>query len=106
MDKMPIEYVVTLIIGTALTWLIFVLALAKFSKLCLQFSKFSKNTQYNLLNMDANIHKIQLASREMLIETRRNNKLVAELVEVQKNYNPLDGLEYELVEEEGEVAPD
>jgi hypothetical protein len=103
-DKMPIEYVIALIIGISLTWLIVILALAKFSKLCLQFSKFTKNTQDNLLDMGANIHKMQLASREMLIEKRRNNKLVAELIEAQKNYNPLNGLEYELVEEEEEVT--
>lgn len=105
MDKMPIEWIITLSIGCALTWLIFILALAKFSKLCTQFMKFRKTVETDLTGMGTNIRKMQLSFQEISVEQRRTNKLLIELIEAQKNANPLSGLEYELVEEE-EIIPD
>ena len=96
MEKIHAEYMIIFIIGLSLTCLI--LALVKFSKLCVQFSKFTKNAKDNFDDIQEDIKKMQLSSREMIIEKRRNNKLVEELLDAQKNYNPLDGLEYELVE--------
>jgi hypothetical protein len=104
MDKIPIEYIVTIIIGCALTWLIFILALAKFSKACSQFVSFRKNVETDLTGMGTNIRKMQLSFQELTVEQRRTNKLLIELIEAQKNANPLSGLEYELVEEE-EIIP-
>ena len=104
MDKLPIEYIITLIVGCALTWLIFILTLAKFSKLCSQFTRFRKAVETDLTGMGTNIRKIQLSFQEMTVEQRRTNKLLIELIEAQKNANPLSGLEYELVEEE-EIIP-
>lgn len=104
MDKLPIEYMITLIVGCALTWLIFILALAKFAKLYSQFSKFRKTVETDLTGMGTNIRKMQLSFQEMTVEQRRTNKLLIELIEAQKNANPLSGLEYELVEEE-EIIP-
>lgn len=103
-DKIPIEYIITLIIGCALTWLIFILALAKFSKLCSQFTKFRKAAETDLTGIGTNLRKIQLSFQEMNVEQRRTNKLLIELIEAQKDANPLSGLEYELVEEE-EIIP-
>jgi len=54
--------------------------------------------------MGTNIRKMQLSFQELTIEQRRTNKLLIELIEAQKNTNPLSGLEYELVEEE-EIIP-
>ena len=106
MDKFPIEYIITLAVGCALTWLIFILALAKFSKLCAQFIKFRKTVETDLTGMGTNIRKMQLSFQEISVEQRRTNKLLIELIEAQKNANPLSGLEYELVEEEEEIIPD
>jgi hypothetical protein len=105
MDKIPIEYTITLIVGCALTWLIFILALAKFSKLCSEFIQFRKSVETDLAGLGTNIRKMQSAFQEVTVEQRRTNKLLVELIEAQKNSNPLSGLEYELVEEE-EIIPD
>jgi len=104
MGKIPIEYIITIMIGCGLTWLIFILALAKFSKVCSHFADFSKNVETDLTGMGTNIRKMQLSFQELTIEQRRTNKLLIELIEAQKNTNPLSGLEYELVEEE-EIIP-
>jgi len=104
MGQMPIEYIVTIAIGCGLTWLIFILALAKFSKACTEFSRFRKTVETDLTGMGTNIRKIQLSFQELTVEQRRSNKLLIELIEAQKNSNPLSGLEYELVEEE-EIIP-
>ncbi|MDD5727184.1 MAG: hypothetical protein PHV59_01350 [Victivallales bacterium] len=104
MGKLPVEYIITLIVGCGLTWLIFILALAKFSKLCAQFSKFSKTTETDLAGIGTSVRKMQLIHQEMVVGQRRTNKLLVELIEAQKN-NPLNGLEYELVEEEEIIPP-
>lgn len=103
--ELPIEWTITLIVGCALTWLIFILALAKFSKYCSEFSRFRKEVETNVTGIGTNIRKMQLAFQEMTVEQRRANKLLVELIEAQKNANPLSGLEYELVEEE-EIIPE
>ncbi|MDD5596821.1 MAG: hypothetical protein PHV82_02685 [Victivallaceae bacterium] len=104
MAKLPVEYII-LGVGCALTWLIFILTLAKFSKLCSQFTSFRKNVETDLTGMGTNIRKMQISFQELTVEQRRTNKLLIELIEAQKNANPLNGLEYELVEEE-EVIQD
>ena len=105
MNGLPIEWTITLIVGCALTWLIFILALAKFSKLCSEFLKFRKSVETDLAGLSVNIRKMQSSFQELTVEQRRTNKLLVELIEVQRNSNPLNGLEYELVEEE-EIIPD
>ena len=104
MDRLPIEYIITLAIVCGLTWLIVILTLAKFSKICSQFVSFRKNVETDLTGMSATIRKMQLSFQELTIEQRRTNKLLIELIEAQKNANPLSGLEYELIEEE-EIIP-
>lgn len=99
-----IEYKIILAVGCVLTWLIFILALAKFSKICTQFTIFRKTVETDLTGMGTNIRKMQLSFQELTVEQRRTNKLLIELIEAQKNSNPLSGLEYELVEEE-EIIP-
>jgi len=99
-----IEYKIILALGCVLTWLIFILALAKFSKVCSHFTSFRKNVETDLTGMGTNLRKMQLSFQELTVEQRRSNKLLIELIEVQKNSNPLSGLEYELVEEE-EIIP-
>lgn len=99
-----IEYKIILGIGCVLTWLIFILALAKFSKISSQFIMFRKNVEVDLTGMGTNLRKMQVSFQELTVEQRRTNKLLIELIEAQKNANPLSGLEYELVEEE-EIIP-
>jgi len=100
MGSYPIELTIGLLLGAALTWFIFILALAKFHKYCNEFSQFRKNVDTNVTGISTNIRKMQLAYQELIVEQRRTNKLMIELIEAQKNSNPLSGLEYELVEEE------
>lgn len=102
--EISIEYKIILGIGCVLTWLIFILALAKFSKICSQFIMFRKTVEVDLTGMGTNLRKMQLSFQELTVEQRRTNKLLIELIEAQKNANPLSGLEYELVEEE-EIIP-
>ncbi|MBU8902428.1 MAG: hypothetical protein KOO69_06790 [Victivallales bacterium] len=94
------EYKIILVVGCVLTWLVFILALAKFSKIYIQFVQFRKKVETDLAGMGTHVRKMQLSFQELTIEHRRTNKLLIELIEAQKNSNPLSGLEYELVEEE------
>ncbi|MCP3967393.1 MAG: hypothetical protein GY750_08355 [Lentisphaerae bacterium] len=45
-------------------------------------------------------HRYIIKYQKLVIEQRRTNKLLVELIDEQKNNHPLHGLEYELVEEE------
>lgn len=90
---------VGLLVVFPLTWLVFVLGMAKLSKFYLEFIKFKKNAETNLSGYATNLRKMQVSMGEMVLEQRRANKLMLELIEKtgQMVY------EYEIEEEFEEV---
>lgn len=84
---------VTLGIVAGLTWLILVLAVCKFSEMYQDFKKLQKEVGSNLAIISANLKSSQATVSEMLIEQRRTNKLMLEIVKHNKEF--LDTLEVE-----------
>jgi cytochrome c oxidase assembly protein Cox11 len=82
-----------------LTWLVFVLGMAKLSKFYLEFRKLKKTTETSLSGFATNLRQIQVSMSEQVMEQRRANKLMVELIDKtgQMVY------EYEIEEEEVEV---
>jgi hypothetical protein len=74
-------YNVTLIVVGLLTWLVFILGVAKFSKFYLQFIVYRRELDTNLTGMGSGVKKLQNAIAEMILEQRRTNKLMLELIE-------------------------
>ncbi|MDD2478591.1 MAG: hypothetical protein PHS31_01715 [Victivallaceae bacterium] len=72
--------VVLMIVG-ALTWLIVILGIARFSKFYISFSKMSKDLSNDLNNNTNVLKKINSANLEMLFEQRRNCRLMEQLLE-------------------------
>ena len=89
---------ITLICVFSLTWLVFVLGMAKLSKFYLEFKKMKKTVETNLSGYAPNLRKMQVSMSELVMEQRRANKLLVELIDKtgQMVY------EYE-IEEDGEV---
>lgn len=77
-------YYITLICVGVLTWLVFVLSMAKISKFYLQFLTFKRDMDTNLTGIGANLKKYQNSFSELTIEQRRTNKLLVELIDIQK----------------------
>jgi len=82
-----IQYITLIVVGV-LTWLVFILGVAKFSKFCLQFVVYRKDLDINLTGMGSSVKKLQNSISEMILEQRRTNKLMLELIE---NNKPADG---------------
>jgi hypothetical protein len=80
-------------IVAGLTWLILVLAVCKFSEMYNDFKKLKKEVGSNLAIISSNLKASQATVSEMLIEQRRTNKLMLELLTHNKNF--LDTLEVE-----------
>lgn len=68
-----------------LTWLVFVLGMAKLSEFYVRFKEFKKSTEMNLSGLATNIKKMQVSITEMVHEQRRGNKLAAELIDQMGN---------------------
>jgi hypothetical protein len=92
-------YLITLIVVGSLTWLVFVLGMAKLSKFYIQFTVFRRDMDTNLTGMGTNIKKMQNSISELIIEQRRTNKLMLELIDIKK-YENMGTLEFEEVQEE------
>jgi hypothetical protein len=75
---------ITLIVVGSLTWLVFVLGMAKFSKYYLQFVGYRKELDTNLTGMGSGMKKLQNSIAEMILEQRRTNKLLLELIDKDK----------------------
>jgi hypothetical protein len=82
-----------------LTWLIFVLAICKFSKLYLEFKSLQKEIETNLHGMSVNLRTMQASMAEMLIEQRRANKLMIELIDHSRLLLENIEIEEEVIEE-------
>jgi len=80
-------YYITLIVVGGLTWLVFILGVAKFSKYCVQFIVFRKDLDVNLTGLGSSVKKLQNSISEMILEQRRTNKLMLELIDNSKPDN-------------------
>ncbi len=77
-------YYITLIVVGVLTWLVFILGVAKFSKYYVQFIVFRKDLDINLTGLGSSVKKLQNSISEMILEQRRTNKLMLELIDNSK----------------------
>ena len=77
-------YYITLIVVGVLTWLVFILGVAKFSKYYVQFVVFRKDLDINLTGLGSSVKKLQNSISEMILEQRRTNKLMLELIDNSK----------------------
>ncbi len=73
-----------LIVGGTLTWLVFVLTMAKLAKFYFQFTVFRRDMDTNLTGMGTNLKAMQTFLSELIIEQRRANKLTLELIDAIK----------------------
>ena len=75
---------ITLMAVGSLTWLVFLLGMAKFSKYYLQFTGYRREIETNLTGMGSGMKKLQNSISEMILEQRRTNKLLLELIDKDK----------------------
>lgn len=73
-------------IVAGLTWLILVLAICKFSEMYNDFKKLQKEVGSNLAIISSNLKASQATVSEMLIEQRRTNKLMLEMLNHNKEF--------------------
>jgi hypothetical protein len=92
---MQIDMTTWIIVGivAGLTWLILVLAICKFSEMYNDFKRLQKDVSSNLAVISSNLKSSQATVSEMLIEQRRTNKIVLELLNHNKDF--LNTLEVE-----------
>jgi hypothetical protein len=86
---------VLLVIGVLLTWLIFVLGVAKLAKFYLSMSQARREVDTNLTGIANQLNKMQTIMAELLKEQRRTSRLIADLTDLKKA--EMTG-EYEIVE--------
>ena len=86
---------ILLVIGVLLTWLIFVLGVAKLAQLYLSMSQARREVDTNLTGIANQMNKIQTIIAELLKEQRRTSRLIADLTDLKKA--EMTG-EYEIVE--------
>ena len=92
---MQFDMTTWVIIGivAGLTWLILVLAICKFSEMYNDFKKLKKEVGSNLAIISGSLKSTQATTAEMLIEQRRTNKLMLEMLSSNKEF--LNTLEVE-----------
>ena len=73
-------------IVAGLTWLILVLAICKFSEMYNDFRKLKKEVGSNLAIISGSLKSTQATTSEMLIEQRRTNKLMLEMLTNNKEF--------------------
>ena len=86
---------ILLIIGVLLTWLIFVLGVAKLAQFYLSMSQARREVDTNLTGIANQLNKIQTLIAELLKEQRRTSRLISDLTDLKKA--EMTG-EYEIVE--------
>ena len=86
---------VLLVIGVLLTWLIFVLGVAKLAQFYLLMSQARREVDTNLTGIANQLGKLQTLVAELLKEQRRTSRLIADLTDLKKA--EMTG-EYEIVE--------
>ena len=86
---------VLLVIGVLLTWLIFVLGVAKLAQFYLLMSQARREVDTNLTGIANQLGKLQTLVAELLKEQRSTSRLIADLTDLKKA--EMTG-EYEIVE--------
>ena len=86
---------IMLIISVMLTWIIFILGVAKLAQFYLSMNKARHEVDSNLTGIAGQLGKMQTMIAEMLKEQRRTSRLIADLTDLKKA--ELTG-EYEIVE--------
>ena len=86
---------VLLVIGVLLTWLIFVLGVAKLAQFYLSMSQARREVDTNLTGIANQMNKIQTLIAELLKEQRRTSRLISDLTDLKKA--EMTG-EYEIIE--------
>ena len=86
---------ILLIIGVLLTWLIFVLGVAKLAQFYLCMSQARREVDTNLTGIANQMNKIQTIIAELLKEQRRTSRLISDLTDLKKA--EMTG-EYEIIE--------
>lgn len=101
---------ITLIVVGSLTWLVFILGVAKFSKFYLLFTLYRRELDTNLTGMGSSMKKLQNSISEMILEQRRTNKLMLELIDNSKagiggNSGTEPQIEYQIPGAQEEESP-
>lgn len=86
---------IMLIISVVLTWIIFILGVAKLAQFYLSMNKARHEVDSNLTGIAGQLGKMQTMIAEMLKEQRRTSRLIADLTDLKKA--EMTG-EYEIVE--------
>lgn len=86
---------VLLVIGVLLTWLIFVLGVAKLAQFYLSMNKARREIDTNLTGIANQMNKLQTLVAELLKEQRRTSRLISDLTDLKKA--EMTG-EYEIIE--------
>lgn len=86
---------VLLVIGVLLTWLIFVLGVAKLAQFYLSMTQARREIDTNLTGIGNQMGKLQTLVAELLKEQRRTSRLISDLTDLKKA--EMTG-EYEIVE--------
>ena len=86
---------ILLVIGVLLTWLIFVLGVAKLAQFYLSMTQARREVDTNLTGIANQLGKIQTLIAELLKEQRRTSRLISDLTDLKKA--EMTG-EYEIVE--------
>lgn len=86
---------ILLILGVLLTWIIFVLGVAKLAQFYLCMSQARREVDTNLTGIANQMNKLQTLVAELLKEQRRTSRLISDLTDLKKA--EMTG-EYEIVE--------
>ncbi len=86
---------IMLIISIVLTWIIFILGVAKLAQFYMSMDKARHEVDSNLTGIANQLGKMQTMIAEMLKEQRRTSRLIADLTDLKKA--EMTG-EYEIVE--------
>lgn len=86
---------VLLIISVLLTWIIFVLGVAKLAQFYLSMNQARREVDTNLTGIANQLGKLQTLVAELLKEQRRTSRLIADLTDLKKA--EMTG-EYEIIE--------
>ena len=103
---MPIHFsgatLILLIAGVLLTWLIFVLGVAKLAQFYISMNAARREVDTNLTGIANQMNKLQTIVAELLKEQRRTSRLISDLTDLKKA--EMTG-EYEIIETPIENAP-